>query len=400
MVEIKYFILLIFDDPIVSQVFGEVGFRSTDIMLDVLHPPVTRFPRTRCPPLFLCNVSESGSGRARFMFGGDFDQNCQRIGEVLGRKNKKNPLLVRTCGGKAFKTFSDSINRGKLAFLPLEISGLSVVSVEKEISEMKVDELGRIVEQSCSSSKPGMVVLNLREVKVLIGDALVSRLSEILKIHHERLWSIRSVSSNELYLKLVKRFPTIDKDWNLHLLPITSSNQGDYPKSSLMGSFVPFGGFFSSTSDFRVPFSNSMNQSRLPRCHLCNEKCEQEVTALGKSSSMTTDDQSSEKLPSCLRIVESEQEKGVLRQAKDDPNTLASVQKKWDDICQRIHQTPAFPKLSFQPVRPQFPLQLVSSSNTNLSPLQPVVPLGTFPNVQSNRHLWNDPDWPHNQPVV
>lgn len=58
-------------------------------------------------------------------------------------------------------------------------------------------------------------------------------------------------------------------------------------------------------------------------------------------------------------------------QAKDDPNALASripaLQKKWDDICQRIHQTPAFPKLSFQPVRPQFPLQLVSSSQTKMS---------------------------------
>lgn len=55
-------------------------------------------------------------------------------------------------------------------------------------------------------------------------------------------------------------------------------------------------------------------------------------------------------------------------QAKDDPNTLASVQKKWDDTCKRIHQTPAFPKLSFQPVRPQFPLQLVSSTHTNTNP--------------------------------
>ncbi|KAH0883530.1 hypothetical protein HID58_059626 [Brassica napus] len=364
-VELKYFILSILDDPIVSRVFGEAGFRSTEIKLDVLHPPVTRFPRSRCPPLFLCNVTESGSGRARFGYSGDFDENCRRIGEVLGRKDKKNPLLVGTCGGKALKTFSGSINRGKVGFLPLEISGLSVVSVEKEIGEMKLDQLGRIVEQSCLKSKTG-TVLNLGELKVLTSDALVSRLSELLKLHCEKLWFVGSVSSNEMYLKLIERFPTIDKDWNLHLLPITSSNQGVYPKSSLMGSFVPFGGFFSSTSDFRVPFSNSMNQSRLPRCHLCNEKCEQEVTALGKSG-----EQCSEKLPCWLRNVESEQDKGIPRQAKDDPNTLASVQKKWDDICQRIHQTPAFPKLSFQPVRPQFPLQLVSTLQTENPPHQP-----------------------------
>lgn len=59
-----------------------------------------------------------------------------------------------------------------------------------------------------------------------------------------------------------------------------------------------------------------MNQSRLTRCHLCNEKCEQEVTALGKSGSITTTDdhQFSDKLPSWLRNVESEQDKGILRQ--------------------------------------------------------------------------------------
>ncbi|KAL1195734.1 Protein SMAX1-LIKE 7 [Cardamine amara subsp. amara] len=379
-VELKYFILSILDDPIVSRVFGEAGFRSTDIKLDVLHPPVTsqfssRFPRSRIPPLFLCNLPESDPGRARFGFPfAGFDENCRRIGEVLGRKDKKNPLLVGVCGGEALKTFTDSINRGKFGFLPLEISGLSVVSVE--ISEvlveesrinMKLDDLGRL--------KSGMV-LNLGELKVLTSDVFsvnviekfVLKLSDLLKLH-EKLWFIGSVSSNETYLKLIEKFPTIDKDWNLHLLPITSSSQGVYPKSSLMGSFVPFGGFFSSMSDFRVPFSNSMNQT-LPRCHLCNEKYEQEVSAFGKSGTIL-DDQCSEKLPSWLRNVEAEQDKGIIRKAKDDPNALASripaLQKKWDDICQRIHQTPAFPKLSFQPVRPQLPLQLVSSSQTKMN---------------------------------
>ncbi|CAH2060097.1 unnamed protein product [Thlaspi arvense] len=305
-VELKYFILSILDDPIVSRVFGEAGFRSTDIKLDVLHPPVTqfasRFPRSRCPPLFLCNLPESDSGRARFGFSGDFDENCRRIGEVLGRKDKKNPLLVGIYGGEALKTFADSINRGKLGFLPLEISGLSVISVEKEISEVLVDELVRIVEGNCSRSKSGMV-LNLGDLKVLTGEefsgnALVTKLSDLLKIHRERLWFIGSVSSNETYLKLIERFPTIDNDWNLHLLPITSSSQGAYPKS---------------------------------------------------------------------RIRTRQRDDSQKVQAKDDPNALASkipsLQKKWDDICQRIHQTPAFPKLSFQPVRPQFPLQLVSSTS-------------------------------------
>lgn len=85
---------------------------------------------------------------------------------------------------------------------------------------------------------------------------------------------------------------------------------------SLMGSFVPFGGFFSSTSDYRVPLSGTANQT-LPRCHLCNEKYLQEVAAVVKaSSSLSTSDQCSEKLPSWLRAAESELDKGPTSSTK------------------------------------------------------------------------------------
>ncbi|CAH2038690.1 unnamed protein product [Thlaspi arvense] len=392
-VELKYFILSILDDPIVNRVFGEAGFRSSDIKLDVLHPPVTqfspRFSRARCPPLFLCNLPNSDPSR-EFPFGGSsgFDENSRRIGEVLGRQERRNPLLVGNCASEALTTFTDSINGGKLGFLPPEISGLSIVSIEKEISEilaggsrtdeeirMKLDELVRIVEQG--GSKSGMI-LNLGELKVLLTseaspggnsnalEDLVSKLSDFLKHQSKKLWFIGCASSNETYTKLLARFPTIDKDWDLHILPITSSkpsSQGVYPKSSLMGSFVPFGGFFSSTSDFRVPLSGTVNQ-KLSRCHLCNEKYLQEVAAVAKAgSSLSLSDQCSEKLPSWLRAAETELDKGTTGSSKaiEDTNTLGAqttaLKKKWDNICQSIHQTPVFPKLSFQPVSPQFPAQ-------------------------------------------
>lgn len=55
-VELKHFILSILDDPIVSRVFGDAGFRSTDIKIAILHPPtVSGFQKSmmRFPPLFL-----------------------------------------------------------------------------------------------------------------------------------------------------------------------------------------------------------------------------------------------------------------------------------------------------------------------------------------------------------
>lgn len=83
-----------------------------------------------------------------------------------------------------------------------------------------------------------------------------------------------------------------------------------------MGSFVPFGGFFSSTSDFRVPLSSTVNQT-LSRCHLCNEKYLQEVAAVLKaSSSLSLADQCSEKLPPWLRAVETKEDKGTTGSSK------------------------------------------------------------------------------------
>ncbi|CAH8385453.1 unnamed protein product [Eruca vesicaria subsp. sativa] len=366
-VELKYFVLSILDDPIVNRVFCDAGFRSSDIKLDVLHPPVTR---SRCPPLFLCNLPSADPNR-EFPFGGSLDENCKRIGQVLlCRKERRNPVLVGNCAEEALKTFTDAVDK-KLGFLPPEIKELSVINIEKEISEVgtrsneerlvKLDEL-------VNDAKSG-VMLNLGELKVFLNSSgddglvkLVLKLTDLVKRESKKLWFIGCASSNETYTKLLDRFPKIDEDWDLHVLPITSSR---LPKSSLMGSFVPFGGFFSSTSDFRVPLSGGTVNQTLPRCHLCNEKCLQEVAAVVKAGSSVSSitDQCSEKLPSWLRAAENELDKGPMKSTKavDDTNTLASqttaLQKKWDNICQSIHQTPAFPKLGFQTVSPQFPVQ-------------------------------------------
>ncbi|KAJ4868002.1 Double Clp-N motif-containing P-loop nucleoside triphosphate hydrolases superfamily protein [Raphanus sativus] len=391
-VELKYFVLSILDDPIVNRVFCDAGFRSSDIKLDVLHPPVTTTRFSRCPPLFLCNLPSSDPNR-EFPFGGSSssDENSRRIGQVLCRKERRrNPVLVGNCADEALRNFTDAINSGGKnlgLFLPPEIKGLSVINIEREISEVgsraneetlaKLDEL-------VNDSESNEVMLNLGELKVFLnsetsssggGDdalaKLVLKLSDLLKRQSKKkLWFIGCASSNETYTKLLDRFPKIDEDWDLHVLPITSSR---LPKSSLMGSFVPFGGFFSSTSDYRVPLSGGgpVNHQTLPRCHLCNEKCLQEVAAVVKAgSSVSVADQCSEKLPSWLRAAETELDKGPTSSAKavvDSTNTIASqttaLQKKWDSICQSIHQTPSFPKLGFQTVSPppQLPVQTEKS---------------------------------------
>ncbi|XWS28683.1 hypothetical protein CRYUN_Cryun25bG0092300 [Craigia yunnanensis] len=387
-VELKYFILSILDDPIVSRVFGEAGFRSCDIKLALIHPPVTqlssRFSRTRCPPIFLCNLTDSVSGRVgfNFPFSGQedgFDENCRRISEVMVRKSRKSPLLVGVCAMEALRDITESLTRGKSGFLDGNLAGLIVISIEKEANEfvtegneenlgLKMKEMEGILEK-CTGSGGG-VVLNFGDLKGLILEgvlsdsvtSLVLKLTGLMEVYRRKLWLIGAVASVETYRKFSDKFPNIEKEWDLHLLPITSSKRssdGSHSKSSLMGSFVPFGGFFPATSDLRSPLS-VRNQS-IPRCNLCNEKYEQEVAAILKvGSTVSVADQYSENLPSWLRMaaVDMSKEEDVAK-TKDGETMLGAkvlgLQKKWDDIC-RLHHTPAISKLDITPAMPQVPI--------------------------------------------
>ncbi|GAB2230808.1 hypothetical protein Droror1_Dr00015102 [Drosera rotundifolia] len=83
-VELKQFVLSILDDSVVSRVFGEAGFRSCDIKLAIIHPS-----------------SEFGArsdGMLPFPFDSNRDEYCKRIGEVMIRKNGRNPMLVGVVG--------------------------------------------------------------------------------------------------------------------------------------------------------------------------------------------------------------------------------------------------------------------------------------------------------------
>jgi len=269
-VEMKHFILSILDDPIVSRVFGEAGFRSYDIKIAIVHPPVSqssKYSPVGCAPIFLCNLPGSnitGPGRPpgfSFPFSSGLDDDdvgdddvCRRIGEALVRRDGKgrNLLLVGVYASKALKGFVDSVNKeNKGGVLPSEISGVSVISIEDEIihfvSELggdkekmglKFEELGQELEQH---SGPGIVV-NFGDMKVLVGENvcgdavsyLVSKLTSLLEGFRGKIWLVGTADSYDTYLKSVGRFSSVEKDWDLRVLPIASykSPVGDFSSKS------------------------------------------------------------------------------------------------------------------------------------------------------------------------
>ena len=131
--------------------------------------------------------------------------------------------------------------------------------MEKEIGEFlreggrgeKIFEhVSRLVEQ-CGAG----VVVCFGEIEVFVGGNneegdvgfVVSQLTRLLGIHGGKVWLLGVAGTSEAYSKFLRLFPTVDKDWDLHLLTMTSatpSMEGLYPKSRWVAGWVCFFSFF------------------------------------------------------------------------------------------------------------------------------------------------------------
>ncbi|KAL2955405.1 hypothetical protein AAZX31_18G026300 [Glycine max] len=365
-VELQHLILSILDDPVVSRVFAEAGFRSSDIKLAILRPL-----RPRGPPIFLCNLSEPPRRFPFFFGGGDEDgggggENFRRIGEVLVRSRGKNPLLLGACAGDALRGFAEAVEKRREGALPVELSGLRVVCIAEEVASgdaevvgRRVREIGNLAEQCVG---PGVVV-SFGDLKGFVSDdeegggegqslrGVVGELAKLLQVHYDKFWLMGAAASYDNYLNFVGKFPSIEKDWDLQLLPITSvkplSESYHRPRSSLMDSFVPFGGFFSSQSDLKAPLSGSFYC--VPHCHQCGgERCEHEVLASSKErfSASSAADPHQSNLPPWLQIAEFGSTKGLNVKTKDngvllDSSESGSLHKNFDKLSQHLHQRDA-----------------------------------------------------------
>ncbi|GFP97649.1 hypothetical protein PHJA_001909000 [Phtheirospermum japonicum] len=372
-VELQNLTLSILDDPLVSRVLGDAGFRSCDVKIATISKKINnnnnkfqpqylygyyysssrynRHNRYRNPPLFLCH-SKSYNYSLPFM--GCDNENSRKIGEVMLRNKKRNPLLLGASAIGALRTFLKSLESKTEGAFSV---GLSVVCVEDEVSRFvsgdcdndgplksKFEEVGKLVGGFSGQG----VVLSLGDFKVFFGDGvcleslryLVGKLGRLLE--DGKVWLIGAADNYEVYFQILNKFPSVEEEWDMGLLPINSlgfSTGASYPRSrsqrvgcddknySLMESFVPLGGFFSMPSETKGSMSSASCQY-VARCHLCNEKCNQEVSALSNDGLYSPVAE-----PGFAAIKAKDDDDGSLSLNA----TIAGVHQKWDTICQHQH---------------------------------------------------------------
>ncbi|KAI9102183.1 hypothetical protein K1719_023693 [Acacia pycnantha] len=369
-VELQQLILSILDDPVVSRVFGEAGFRNPEIKLAILRPlpQLLGYSRSRGPPIFLCNLTEHADPVRRsftFPFSGSSglcDENYKRIGEVLSRSRGRNPLLLGACAYDALRSFTDVIDKRKDGILPVELCGLHVIAMGKDVSKfvtengddkamsLKLKKIGQMVEQCVG---PGLVV-NFGDLKCFVNEKasgkavsyIVGELGKLLELNYGKFWLMGAAASYDCYLKFLGKFPSIERDWDLQLLPITSvrpsmAESYQKPRSSLMDSFVPFGGLFSSPSDLEGPLSCSYYC--VPHCHQCGERFRQDGIAASERKIPASFPDSRQSLPPWLQPPELGSAKPLnMKITKDDgvmlDKTEAGPHKKVDETSKHHNQ--------------------------------------------------------------
>lgn len=376
-VELQHLIVSILDDPIVSRVFNDAGFRSFDVKLAILRPfqSFFRYPQRGIghQGLFFCNLdgnSDPGNSPFRFPFSGYWDghENYRRIGDVLVRKKGRNPLLVGVCANDALRGFMEALET-RMDVLPLEVRGIKVVSLEKDVLKfvneqwsdeamsLRFKEVGMMV-QHCLG--PGLMV-SIGNLRCFLGgekgfgmdvlNSVIRKLSKLLEAHSGKVWLIGFAANDQAFMEFLSRYPSIDKDWDLHLLPITSVKPmmgGESVfKSSLMGSFVPFGGFFSSPYDLKGPLSSSYHVNS---SNQCNENSERQRSAFPRRGVMASvADQHRPLLSPWLQMVEPTANNAFSDlKAKGGKmllvDTVESLQRKWDRGCRHLQHRQSSPE--------------------------------------------------------
>lgn len=227
-VELQQLILAILDDPVVSRVFGEAGFRSSDIKLAVLRPaPSSMFRSSRRCPLFFGTFFDR-SDELIGSVASSGGEHCRKIGEILSRDlgNGHNPMLVGVGACDAARDFSGAINRRNWSLFPPKLEGIRIFDVELD----EADRIEEIVNGFGDVPGPG-VVLNVGDLNELLegekAGRVVTEVSRVLELKRGRVWVMGWSVNYETYLKFLSKYPLVNKDWELRILPITPSTRAN-----------------------------------------------------------------------------------------------------------------------------------------------------------------------------
>ncbi|KAI9072911.1 hypothetical protein K1719_011737 [Acacia pycnantha] len=452
-VELEQLIISILDDPSVSRVMREASFSSPAVKATIEQSLNSSSSAVNSSPIGLgfrptavTPVATGAPGRNLYLnprlqqgssvqLGQQRGEEVKRIIEILLRAKKRNPVLVGESEPEAvIRELLRRIESKELSEGPF--SNVHVIYLEKELPSdraqipAKIKELGDLIETRMGNSSSGSVLVHLGNLKWLVeqsvdfgvsglsnmqqqalaeaGRASVSEMGRLVTKFGEgasgRLWLLGTATC-ETYLRCQVYHPSMENDWDLQAVPITSKAPlpGIFPRFGTNGilgspleSLSPLKGFPSAaiTQPKRVS-ENADPARRTTCCSQCMQNYEKEVADMvkevEKSDSEVKAESARPPLPQWLQNAKTSNDQTQSNSQEVMKKITQELQKKWHDACLQLH--PKFHQqqsLSSDRITPS-PFSMMGLYNPNLMgrQFQPKSPLNK--NLESSLQLSSSP---------
>ncbi|KAI3790437.1 hypothetical protein L2E82_03477 [Cichorium intybus] len=295
------------------------------------------------------------------------NDDVKRVIEILTKPKKKNPILVGELGPDAIrKEILRQIENNEFVTAG-ELKNAQVISIEKEFASMsdkslmpmKIKELGELIDKRIVNSDSRAIIIDLADLKWLVeqpsaaivssvGRESVAEMAKLIAKYNSdtgKVWLIGTATC-ETYLRCQVYHPSMETDWDLQAVPITSRSPlpGMFPRMGTNGilgtsieSLSPLKNFSTTMNtplSMQRRLSENLDPSRKPPCcPTCSSEYEQELAKLNKESDKSSSDKSN--LPQWLQNAKTKDRS----QINDQELVLKhqELQKKWSDTCLRLH---------------------------------------------------------------
>ncbi|KAK4485548.1 hypothetical protein RD792_008191, partial [Penstemon davidsonii] len=315
---------------------------------------------------------------------GERGEEVKKVLEIMAKRKKKNPILVGDSEPEAVvKEFLRKLENKELGSDGI-LKNVEVVSMDKgSLSDRshipaKIKELGGVIEGKIGSG--GKVILDLGDLKWLVeqpqvsiggsemGRAAVVEMTTLLSRfggensnnedsnsssnynNNNKLWLIGTATC-ETYLRCQVYHSTMENDWDLQAVPITSRSPlpGKFPRilSNPLESLNPsLKAVPTPLPALTKPVPENLDhpgQKTSTFCPQCSENYDKELArlaAIEKSFSEAKQDSTRPSLPQWLqnaKINSTDHSEEGKDQGPLSKNKTQELEKKWKDTCLHLH---------------------------------------------------------------
>ncbi|XP_076915761.1 protein SUPPRESSOR OF MAX2 1-like [Bidens hawaiensis] len=378
-VELEQLIISILDDPSVSRVMREASFSSPAVKATIeqllnnnnsnngknlnslwLPSPLTTAVTTPINRNLYLNPNSNSKQSLQLRTHQD---DIQRIIEIMTKPKKKNPILVGESGPE---TGPETIRREILKrvetsefVINREFDNIEVITIQdfaalsdKSLIPNKIKDLCDLIGKRIGNKA---MIIDLGDLKWLVGQPgaagreSVAEMAKLVAKFVGKVW-LMGTATCETYLRCQVHHPSMETDWDLQAVPITSRS----PVSNMfprMGTNGVVGGSvqsFSPLNSLSTTMNTNLDTSRkVSCCPKCASGYEQELARLKESvkprdevinnNNNDINNSSSSSLPLWMQNAKTKDQFQVKDHESVLKQKIQELQKKWRDECFRVH---------------------------------------------------------------